>query len=321
MIKKPTLILLVLAIALGLGVYYFDWKRSQTEKPPVDISKSAFSVDASNITAFTISHPTQAVDVPVQFEKRNGVWRIAQPIDTEADQSTAEGIVDQLAEDRFTQTEPGTADRRKAYGLDPAQTSIEFQLQNGSKHTLLIGNKDFSGDSVYTIIDGGQSVAVLPGVLGESTGKSVDQLRDRSVLHLVAADIEHIEIHDANGDIVLTAAKGKPDQWTIEAPAAQKGKFAPGWKVVDPFTSLQADTIIDHPTAKQIGSLASPAVRAVFTTTNGKQVTLRVSKPSGDILYAQASDNPALYTLKKQALDGLNLKPAELLPSDAGVNP
>jgi len=321
MIKKPTLILLVFAVALGLAVYYFDWKRSQNEKPPADTSKPAFSVASSNITAFTISHPAQPGDVPVRFEKRNGVWWIAQPVDTEADQSTADGIVDQLAEDRYTQTEPGTEDRRKAYGLDPAQASIEFQLQNGAKHSILIGNKDFSGDSVYTLIDGGQNVALLPEVLGESAGKSVQQLRDRSVVHLVSADLQRVELHDANGDMVFTAAKDKPDQWTIETPAAQKGKLVPGWKVIEPFTDLQADDVIDHPTGKEIAPLANPAVRAVFTFKDGKQVTLRVSEPSGDILYAQASDNPALFTLSKQILDSLNLKPANLISSDAGVNP
>jgi Domain of unknown function (DUF4340) len=321
MIKKPTLILLVFAIALGLAVYYFDWKRSQIEKPPADTSKPAFSVDVSNITSFAITHPAQSGDVPVRFEKRNGIWWIAQPIDTRADQSTADGIVDQLAGDRFTETEPGTEDRRKAYGLDPPQASIEFQLPDGSKHTLLIGNKDFSGDYVYAIVDGGQSVALLPETLGESAGKPFQQLRDRSVLHLDAANLQRVEIHDANGDIVLTTTKGKPDEWTIDLPAAQKGKRAPSWKVIDPFTSLQADNVIDHPALKQIRLLADPSIRAVFTSTDGKQVTLRISKPSGDILYAQASDNEALYTLSKQAFDSLNLKPADLVSSDAGVNP
>jgi hypothetical protein len=321
MVKKPTLILLIIAIAAGLAVYYFDWKRSQNEKPPADTSKPAFSVDASAINSFTISHPGQAGDMPIHFEKRNGVWWITQPVDTQADPSTAEGIVDQLAEDRVTQSEPGTDDRRKAYGLEPPQASIEFQLQNGSKHTLLIGNKDFSGDSVYTVIDRGQSVALLPAALGDSASKPVQQLRDRSVLHLDTANIQRVEIHDENGDIVLTSTKDKPDQWTIEEPAAQKGKHAPTWKVIDPFTSLQATDVIDHPAPKQIATLANPAIRAVFTLTDGKQVILRISKPSGDTLYAQASDNPALYTLSKQALDSLNLKPADLSLSDAGVNP
>jgi hypothetical protein len=321
MVKKPTLILLIIAIAAGLAVYYFDWKRSQNEKPPADTSKPAFSVDASAINSFTISHPGQAGDMPIHFEKRNGVWWIAEPVDTQADLSTAEGIVDQLAEDRVTQSEPGTEDRRKAYGLEPPQASIEFQLQNGSKHTLLIGNKDFSGDSVYTVIDRGQSVALLPATLGDSASKPVQQLRDRSVLHLDTANLQRVEIHDENGDIVLTSTKDKPDQWTIEEPAAQKGKHAPAWKVIDPFTSLQATDVIDHPAPKQTATLANPAIRAVFTLTDGKQVILRISKPSGDTLYAQASDNPALYTLSKQALDSLNLKPADLSLSDAGVNP
>lgn len=321
MIKKPTLILLVVAIALGVAVYFFDWKRSQNEKPPADTSKPAFSVDASNITSFTIAHPSQTGDVPVQFEKRNGTWWISQPIDTQADQSTADGIADQLAENRVSQTEPGTEDRRKAYGLDPAQASIEFQAQNGSKHTLLIGSKDFSGDSVYTIIDGAQSVALLPAAIGESAGKPLQELRDRSIVHLDAANLQRIEIHDSNGDIVVTSAKGKPDQWTIEAPAAQKGKLAPSWKVLDPFTGLQANDVIDHPAPKLVALLASPAIRVVFTSADGKQVTLQISKPSGDNLYARASDRAALYTLSKQSFDGLNLKPADLVSSDAGVNP
>jgi Domain of unknown function (DUF4340) len=321
MIKKPTLILLLCAIVLGVGVYYFDWKRSQNEKPPVDTSKPAFSIDASNVSSFTLAHPAQAGDVPIRFEKRNGTWRIVQPIDTQADQSTVDGIVDQLAEGHVAQTEPGTADRRKAYGLDPPQASLEFEVGNGAKHTLLIGNKDFSGDSVYTIIDGGQRVALLPASLSDGTEKPLQQLRDRSVLHLDAASLQRVEVHDANGDIVVTSTKDKPDQWTIEAPAAQKGKLAPSWKVIDPFAGLQADDVIDRPTAKLVALLANPAIRAVFTTSSGQQVTLRISKPAGDLVYAQASDSPALYTLKKQAIDALNLKPDGLVSSDAGVNP
>ena len=173
MIKKPTLILLVFAIALGLAVYYFDWKRSENAKPPADTSKPAFSVDVSKISSLTLTHPAQKDDVPIRFEKRDGTWWIAQPIDTRADQSTAEGIVDQLAEDRVSQTEPGTEDRRKAYGLDPPQASIEFELQGGAKHTLLIGNKDFSGDSAYTVVDGAQKVSLLPATIAESAGKSL----------------------------------------------------------------------------------------------------------------------------------------------------
>ena len=446
MIKKPTLIILICALALGAAVYFFDWKRGN-EKKPADASKLAFSIAASDVTSFTFSHPANTGETPIRFEKRSGIWEIVQPIETQADQATAEGIVDQLASTRIAQTEPGGADRRKVYGLDPPSTSLEFQLQNGSKHTLLIGSRDFTGTSVYTIIDAGQNVALLPQTLSTSASKPLEELRDRTVLyvnaasvaslslknfsgelaaarekedwrftepsdsradkdsidsllsalaaarmtsiasempenlpkyglatpaitftavdekgqkftllvgkkdgddyfardvsrpmifrinedlhkklseglgdfrdkqviHLDAADIERVEIHNANGDIVVSSAKDKPGHWTIEAPEAEKGKSAASWRVLDPFTGLRAEDVIDHPAASLTAQLAYPAVRAVLTDTDGKTVTLRISKPSGDFVYAQTSDSQSLYKLKKQALDDLNLKPADLV--------
>jgi hypothetical protein len=446
MIKRPTLIVLICAVALGAAVYFFDWKRG-SDKKPADASKPAFSIAASDVTSFTLAHPTNAGDKPIRFERRSGIWEIVQPIETQADQATAEGIVDQLAGARIAQTEPGGADRRKVYGLDPPSASLEFQLQNGSKHTLLIGNNDFTGTSVYTIIDGGPNVALLPQTLSTSASKPLEDLRDRTVLYvdaasvaslslknssgelaaarakegwrftepsdsqadkdsldsllsvlaaarttsiasekpenllkyglatpaitftavdekgqkftllvgkkdgddyfardasrpmifrinedlhkrlsegpgsfrdkhviqLDAADIQRVEIHTANGDIVVGSTKDKPGQWIIEAPEAEKGKSAASWRVLDPFTGLRAEEVIDRPAAGLTAQLAHPALRAVLTDTSGKTVTLRISMPSGDFVYAQTSDSPSLYRLKKQALDDLTLKPADLV--------
>lgn len=446
MIRKPTLIVLLCAIVLGSAVYYFDWVRTKNEKP-VDTSKPAFSVQADDITSLILVHPGKSGDVPVHLEKRSGVWRIVEPIQTQADQPTAEGILDQLAEDRISQSEPGTPDRRKAYGLDPPQLSIEFQLRNGAKHSLQIGDKDFTGASVYTIVDGGQSVSLLPQSFLTSADKPVDELRDRTVLYvdsdqaasfelknssgelaaakdrdgwkltkpsesladksaidslistvanakmagvasetseglnkyglsspaisltvtdekgqkstlligkkdgdnyfardlsrpmifrvtpdvynklserfdelrnktvvrLDPADIQRIEIHNANGDIIVGSSKDKPGEWIVQAPDAQKGKSAASWRVLDPLTSLRAEEVIDHPDPKITAGLTAPAIRAVLTDTTGKQVTIRISKASGDFVYAQTSDSSLVYKLKKQVLDDLNFKPADIV--------
>src|SRR5271168_1275220 len=103
MIKKTTLLVLLCAAALGAGVYYFDWRKGNEPKPAADASKPAFSIQAPDIISFTIAHPAQPGDSPIRFEKRAGAWRIVQPIDTDADQSTAAGIVDQLAAARIAQ--------------------------------------------------------------------------------------------------------------------------------------------------------------------------------------------------------------------------
>ena len=455
MIKKTTLLVLVCAAALAGGVYYFDWKKGNESKPALDSSKPAFSIQASDIVSFTIAHPAQPGDSPIHFERRDGAWRIVQPIQTDADQSTAEGVVDQLAAARVSQSESGSSDRRKAFGLDPPQVSVEFQLANGSKHAILIGDKDFTGESAYTIVDNGPSVSLLPQLLAASAMKSVDDLRDRAVLHMdgeqvvsfelknsagdisvskdkaqwkfatpagslagkdavdsllqavasakmvsVAsetpdslarygltapaitftasggnagvttlvvgkkdgdayfardlsrptifridgevekklsvnfgdlrdkrvlhadtADTQRIQIEDSAGSVMVSRKPDGSDEWTFEAPADRKGKPVSSWKVLDPLGTMQAEEVIDHPAPNLLAGLASPAIRVVLTGKDGKELSLRISKPSGDFVYAQASGDAALYKLKKEVFDQLNLGPADLAAGDAPPGP
>src|SRR5271155_1419045 len=96
MLKKTTLLVLFCAVVLGAGAYYFDWKRGQNEKPAEDASKPAFSFHAEDIKSLTISHPGSG-SPDIHLEKRGGAWQIEQPMETLADQSTIDGIVDQLA--------------------------------------------------------------------------------------------------------------------------------------------------------------------------------------------------------------------------------
>jgi hypothetical protein len=451
MVKKSTLFVLICAAVLAGVVYYLEKKSGNEAKSSKDTSKPAYSVAASDIVSFRIAHTAQPDRPEVRFAKRKGVWQIMQPIETEADQSTAQGIVDQLASARVSETETGAADRRKVYGLDPPQLSVGFRIHNGAKHTLLIGDKDFSGDSVYTIVDGSKDVSLLPMSLSTSVGKSLDDLRDRNVLdiesgqvasfilrneggeleaarergqwkfskprdvlgdddsvdsllsavatakmsvivsekpenpskyglatpavtftavdskgkkstllvgkkkddtyfardasrpmifrisqdlytklaqrftdlrdkqvvHLLADDIQRIQIQNGATSIVLSRKKDSPDQWQIDAPEVQKqeqkGKSVASWKLLDPITNLRAEEVIDHPPASLLAKLAKPAITVVLTGKNGKEITVRISKQSGDFAYAQASGSAALYKLKKQVLGDLNIKPGDLI--------
>src|SRR5580692_11878696 len=135
MIKKSTLIVLLVAVIVGAAAYYFDWKRGQkdAENAPADSTKPAFSLKADDISALTISYPADPKSQPIHFEKQNGVWQITQPLQTGADDASVQGIVQQLASVRVAQTEPGTPDRLKVFGLDTPDLVLDFQVKNGAK--------------------------------------------------------------------------------------------------------------------------------------------------------------------------------------------
>jgi hypothetical protein len=449
MIKKTTLFLLLGAIILGAAVYYFDWRRSQkeSEKPPVDTAKLAFSIQPQEVTSLVIKHPANPSEPALQFEKRDGVWQITQPIETPADQASLEGLIDSLSSSRITQTEPGAPDRLKVYGLDPPAVSLEFQLHAGAKHSVAFGNKDFSGISVYSIVDGAKDVALLPESLLASASKSLQDLRDREVLHIAndkvasfelknssgqlsakkvkdewefakpsesrgdsgnissllasigsakwttvasespdnlgkyglanpaisftvvddkgksatlvvgkkegeqyfardtsgpvvflinddlykklaenyndlrdkklthfdPAAINHVEIHNANGTVAC--ARKSEFEWTIEEPAAQKGKSADVSKLFTPLEEARAEQILDQPPPDIRAILTKPGFQTVLTDKSGKKLTVEISKESNGFVYGRTSDSPAVYKLNKQVLSDLSFKPSDMVLS------
>jgi hypothetical protein len=439
MIRKSTLFVLLAAIALGAAVYYFDWRRSQkeNEKPSADGDKVAYSIQPQDVSSLTIARPGNSTEPALHFEKRSGIWQITQPIETRADQFSLEGIVNSLSSARIAQTEPGTPDRLKVFGLDPPAVFIEFQIQSGAKHTLALGNKDFTGISVYAVVDAAKDVALLPESLLVSTSKGLQDLRDKNVLHIVSgevvsfdlknssgqisatkekdewnfkkpaefrgdqdkvdallsalgsakmngiasetpnnlakyglanpaitftavdggksstllvgkkedsqyfardtsrptifridedlykklaqssgdlrdkklahfdpASINHVEIHNSSGTFICTR-KSERD-WTIDAPADQKGKSPEISKVFLPLEQAVAEEVFDQPSADLRAKLAKPAFEAILTDKSGKKLTVQISGESGGFVYARTSDSPAIYKFNKQILTDLS---------------
>lgn len=314
MIRKSTLLVLLCAAALGAGVYYWDWKRGQAEPAAGDISKPAFSLPAADAASLTLARAAQDAASSLRLEKRNGTWEIVRPIQAPADQPAVEAIVDEIVGARVAQIESGAPDRRRAYGLDPPQGSLEFELPGGAKHTVVLGNKDFTGTSVYALIDGGPNVSLLPAALSAIVDTPAQNLRDKRVAGIEAADIQRVELRAASGVIVVRRKKDGAEEWTFDAPEDRKGKPAAGSKISNALASLRAEEVIDRPPASLLRQTATPALRAVLTGKDGRPITVSISKPSGDFVYARAGDRPPLYKLKKQVLEDWNWKPADLAP-------
>jgi Domain of unknown function (DUF4340) len=299
MIKKSTLIVLLAAVILGATAYYFDWKRGQKEaaNSPADSAKPAFTLQADDISSLTISYPADPKSQPIHFEKQNGVWQITQPLQTGADEASLQGILQQLASVRVAQTEPGTPDRLKVFGLDTPDLALDFQMKNGAKHSLRLGKKDFTGVSVYAIVDGGKEVALLPESLLVSADKPLQNLRDHSVLHFVTADANSFDLKNPSGE--LAAAKDQ-DAWKFTKPSSAP---ADGDGVDSLLASVASSrmTTIASETPDNLGQygLASPAISFTVSDAKGKTATLFIGKKEGDEYFARDNSRPTVFRINQ----------------------
>ena len=320
MIKKTTLLVLLCAVVLGGVVYYFDWKRSAKEKPPEDGSKLAFSIQADDISSFTLAHPANAPEPPIHFVKHGEIWQIEEPLQTQADASVVQIILDALASARISQTEPGSPDRLKVYGLAPPQMTIEFQLKNGTKHTTKIGNKDFTGVSVYAILDAATDVALLPESLLVASDKPLKTLRDPAVIHFAVGDVKSFDLKNSAGQ--LSAAKSKTN-WEFTKP---DGSLADDSDVSALLTTISTSrmTGIVSETADNLGNygLANPAIAFTVTDNKGTASTLAVGKKDGNDYFARDSSRPIVFHInealyKKLSESYKDLRNKKLIPFDA----
>ena len=299
MIKKSTLIVLLVAILAGGAVYYFDWQRGQkeAEKATQDTSKPAFPVQAQDISSLSISYPADPKSQAIQLEKRGGAWQITQPIQTGADDPSVQGIVQQLATARVSQTEPGTPDRLKVYGLDNPAVALDFQVQNGAKHNLKLGKKDFTGVSVYAIADNAKDVVLLPESLLVSVDKPLQEMRDHAVLHINAVEFNSFELKNSSGEV--DAAKGQ-DGWQFSKPASTPGDDGGDHYAALGVANAKMVTIASE-TADKLGAygLTSPAITFTASDAKGKSETLLVGKKEGDEYFARDASRPMIFRINQ----------------------
>jgi Domain of unknown function (DUF4340) len=323
MIKKPTWIVLLCAVVLAAAVYYFDWKKGQEKKPDAtDTSKPVFSgFQPSDIASFTLSRPGEPSAPSIRLEKRAGAWQIVEPVATGADQPTAGGIADQIAGARVAETEPGSADRQKAYGLDPAEISIQFQLASGARHTILLGHQDFTGEYAYALVDGGQSVLLLPQLLETSAAKGLDELRDRAVLHLAPEDVQSIDLKNSSGEVTLAKAS---DQWKIEKPQAVTAGHDAVTALLEGVRNAKMVSVASE-TPDNLGKygLLSPAVTFAVTDAQGAKATLVVGSKDGHAYFARDASRPTIFRIDADLEAKLDekfgdLRDRQILPAGTG---
>ncbi len=289
--KKSTLVLVLIALVLGGFVYYYEFKRAPAKEKSEDTSKPAFSFPATDIAALTLERAGQKISV----EKHGDDWLITQPVETRADRSVLEGIATRLASARVSGTFPASADRLATYGLTSPQVTLEIKLKNGQQHRLQLGAKDFSSVSVYGIVDGAKDVALLPETLLTSTDRSLDDLRDRSVLDLSAWGVTSFDLKNKSGEV--SAAK-QPSGWRIEKPRSTAADVGEIESLLAQVASAKM-TRIESETATGLAKygLDKPEVVLRVHDLKGEERSLLVGRKVDDDYYARDTARPLVFRI------------------------
>lgn len=150
MLRSSTWGFLAAALVLGGGAALWElvWKPRQAEQEIT--AQRLFSFKEAEVKAIRLENGTGTL----VFERQApGQWRIRKPRDVRANDATIAFLLSQMTAAQGERKIEAKPEQRADFGLDRPQATVTVTLENGQTHQLIVGGMDFSGASLYALVD------------------------------------------------------------------------------------------------------------------------------------------------------------------------
>ncbi len=280
---RGLIVAVVILAGLG-GVLYW----SQHRKPPADNAAASASatpvilkVNTADVNQLIIK---QKQADPVTLQADAGKWQITQPKPYRADQETVAGMLSTLSglsADRVVEDKPSDL---KQYGLDPPAVELDISGKVQGTRRLLLGDDTPTGGDVYAALAGDPRVFTISSYNKTSLAKSLNDLRDKSLLTVDADKVSHVALARKGQEIDFGRTK---DVWQILKPPNLREDNTAVSQLITGLTSARIDLTAGTSDAAAEFAKGTPIATAKVTADTGTQ-TIEVRK-NGNNYYAKAS--------------------------------
>jgi hypothetical protein len=303
---RATLILFGVLLLLAAFVYFFEIKGKAVREKSDAKSKTLLVLDEDQIQKVTVIRPAETL----VFEREGDRWRILEPVKTLGDKYAAKGLVTSAAtakSERVIDEAEGLAE----YGLAVPKFTLIVRSKTGLSDTLLIGDPNPTGSSVFVKKPGKPAVHLTATALSSALGKSLFDLRDRTALPFEKEDVRKIEINRGAQTVLL---EKENDSWEVKSPFVSKAAKT----AVDGLLSKVGYAEVrkfetESPSGLERFGLLRPSV--VLTLTGGpnqSQKRLLIGRRDGAVFYARDEARPPVFTVDSSLVNELNKEAADL---------
>ena len=209
---RSTLVLLVVALALGAYIYFVESDRPPPGTP--DPLEAAFDVDSDDIDSLSVTAGNGDRTV---IEKDGDRWRIVEPLPVNVDVTEVVALSSSLANLEMQRVVAGPEDAPElaAFGLAEPAIEVGFTTADGTDARLLIGDRSPAGNDLYATVAGSDRVFLISGFLDTTFDKTTFDLRDKSILDITRDQVDSLEVEGPGLSVRLRKADG---EWSLVSP-------------------------------------------------------------------------------------------------------
>jgi hypothetical protein len=208
---KGTWILLIVCLALGGYLYFYEIKGGEKREKAKEAEKQLWKVESKTIQLIELR---SADDRTTVERKGDNEWAITHPRPLEADTGELNRLADSAAEMKIESVLEENPAGVSKYGLDPAKSGLKIRTQDAKEYEVLFGDKNPAGNSVYARMTNRKGIFLISSAVSSPFDKKLDDLRSHSILRFEPAAVRTLTLKNRKGTVSLV--KDGDDRWWIE---------------------------------------------------------------------------------------------------------
>lgn len=308
------IIILILIIALLGAGYYFVYKYEPKEEESGDDTSfktvTVFKTDKQNISSLEITNPDGSYQVS---KGENDKWVINGDKTIKISQSKTDTLMYEAATVSAKEAVSENVTDLYQYGLDNPARKAAITTNDGTKTTILAGDKTVDGSYYFVMVEGESTVYIKSTSGVESLTKSYSELRDSSLYSFTEDELTGITLAKKGNDKIelVKENQGSSEEpiyvWKITAPLeGEVDEYTLGDEVFPKIISLSSDGTVQNKTEAECG-ISSPY--AVYTVSSAKEsYTVTVGNEIDANRYVKVSGNDGIYLVASEKIAFIDLQ-------------
>ncbi len=301
---RSTLIMLVVFLAIGSYVYFYEMKGGEKRAADKEASEKLVEINKDSVSALYLGGPG------ISLKKNSGKWTIVEPVQALSDEGTVTGIITSVESAKREREFEETASAYASYGLG-ASAPMVILTSPGKTDTVFVGNKNPTGSSAYVRVNRDPKIYLTAAGLLTNAQKTLFDLRDKSVMVFEVNDATSMKLKSPKATFEARKEDGK---WMLKQPVQALADESKITQLLNRVRNGRVKRFVEEETAdvKTYG-LDKPLYELEVRYGGDNAIkTLRVGKAESDIYHAQDSSRPPVFAIDSSLVRDFNVKLLDL---------
>lgn len=301
---RSTLIMLLVFLAIGSYVYFYEIKGGEKRTGEKAASEKLVDINKDSVSALYLSGPA------ISLKKNSGTWAVVEPVHAIADENAVTGIITSLENARREREfiEPPSA--YAAYGLGPTAPAI-IVTSPGKLDTIFVGDKNPTGASAYVRVNHDSSIYLTAAGVVTYAQKTLFEVRDKSVMVFDVNEATSVKLKSPKASYEVRKENGK---WMLKQPLQTLADESKVTQLLNRVRNGRVKAFLEEEATdlKKYGIDKPLYEMEVRYGSDNATKTLRVGKADKDVYHAQDSSRPPVFTIDSSLVRDLNVKLTDL---------